>query len=227
MMQLQPPTDNLYKFLAIAGLASILVSAYFFNDQNKDSYQKRLPLEHEFNQILDEYHTKFGSRIAHKDLGITKEDEDKGSLQDSLAFSVAFGDRDSILEHINLHDKQLLKLMSHSAYKLEAAEYWKKWFALTDESLSAWVDDDSPDSKVNTVISQAIEFRPRYEKSLQIVKEIWILVDTFKNAAIGCVVGIVVGFIMMIIGFVLWYIQVQRPQDLILKCELEAKLQKK
>lgn len=223
-MQLQPPTDNLYKFLCVGGIAAIIASFYFLLDRNAESFAARLKLEQEFSEILDEFHAKFGSKVAHEQLMLTPQELESFTLQDSFAFSVAYADREHTYEHLNLHHSQLRNLMQPPLQDEASKAFWMNWFELSEAELIQWDTNERP--QVEAIRSSAIEFRPRFEKSIVIVKEIWMIEDTFVVYMWSCRTGVMIGFLLTLFGFSFWYIRVQRIQDQILKLELEEKRRK-
>ncbi len=223
-MQLQPPTDNLYKFLCVGGIAAIIASFYFLIDRNTESYAQRLKLEQEFSEILDEFHTKFGSKVAHDELRLTPQQLESVTLQDSLAYSVAYADREQTYEHLNLHHRQLRNLMVPPLRDEFSKAFWMNWFSLSEEELHHW--DTNEKQRVQSIRSSAVEFRPRFEKAIVIVKEIWMIEDTFVVYVWSCLTGVILGVLLTVFGFFFWYIRVQRIQDQILKLDLEEKRKK-
>ena len=220
---LQPPTDNLYKFLAIAGLVSMIASVYLLMEKESECFARRLKLESELDLLLQEFHAKHGSEICHEELGYPKKRE-KTPHSDSLPFGVANADRNETLRHLDLHWAQLGKLMTHPRYSKESFLFWKSWFALNDQELTLWMEDPSKDSQIEQIRSSAIEFRPRYARSMQIAREIWKNEDSLQDHALICQIGLGGGLIFMLGGFALWLLLVQLPQDQLLHAEVRSKI---
>lgn len=226
-MQLQPPTDNLYKFMSVGGIALLIAAGYFLNVQYSDSYRRRFTLENEYNEIVVEFHRNFGSKVMHDELGITKSEADSVPLQKTLAFSTANANEEEkkhILEHINLHDRQLRALMTPPDRDPESNSFWASWFARTPEELARW-QKEKP-NEIESIRLSAIEFRPRYEKCLSLVSELWLNQSSFKTVAWICGIGIVLGALSALCGFILWYRLVQQLQDKILRYDLVEKSRK-
>lgn len=223
-MQLQPPTDNLYKFLAVGGIAAILGSIYFFTSYHRESYPARLKLEQQFAEILDEFHAKFGSNVSHDELNFKPQEVAEVKVEDSLAFSVAYADPKHVYEHLNLHHRQLLSLMDPPLTNEKTKSFWMKWYGLSEDALRNWATSNP--EQVQAIQSSAIEFRPRFERTFVLAKEIWSIEEMFSFYGWCCGMGIAVGSFLTCFGFIFWYVLVQRVQDQILRLDLAEKQKK-
>lgn len=220
MESLKPPTDNLYKFLAIGGLVAVIAAGYLWNKENSETFFRRHNLERNLSDLLIEFHTKFGSEICHADLpGYIETDRNAPST--AYAYQLAFIDdnegREYEYTHLLLHDAQVRRLCKLPR-ETEDIEFWANWYDISQgEVVQAAKTEDSFIHRVN---KEAQEFRPRFEKAQLIALEIWSIEDGFTRIELITIVTACLGAVITVIGFTLWYFKVQRYQDQLLVFEL-------
>ena len=197
-----PPTDNLYKFMAISGLIIFLLSLYFPFKQAED-------LELRISKVageIDEYNIKW-EELYQQWLEVDNEFRE--------GFRKEFGD--SIYdEFIKLYEEReyfacrdfLLRLTEKVQYSviIPNKEDTSKVFNRTVRTLK--------------LKEELIQHRITLSRIDTKNRELKILFNWRKRWNFLILTGGLIGAVISILGFILWYWRLQKPQDLILKNKL-------
>ena len=183
----KPPTDTLYKFLAILGLLfflSSLLSPIWIHrefDAQESEYARDLQL-----LILN----KQGWQDAQKEVERASAESDRAQ-------------------------KDLLEVGDRYDKKQASLQEMKRALDKAEEALKR------QDTKLKDFRAKLLEF----DKQVAEVNYKGSLYESAKsstgNLLLLCVIGGVVGLVMTIIGFTLWYRRTQKYEDLVLRAKVE------
>src|SRR5690606_29396606 len=130
----------------------------------------------------------------------------------SLAYGLAYendrAERERTIDHLLLHDSQIRRLC-HRPTESEPDEvaFWATWFSTSENQIRTAIA--MPNSWIDKVNTNAQEFRPRFEKSVLLALEIWTIEDSFQRIEFTAILMSGTGFVLALVGFILWYLRVQ------------------
>lgn len=225
---LKPPTDNLYKFMAIGGLAAVIAASYFYFTWLDRTNDDLLRYHNEVADIINEYHSSFmmldGSPIAEPN------DDNENGVLDSIQFTTMVEDekeRMEVLKHLAMHDSNLVKFARFPVPSDQnARDFWKASCGLSDSQFDEMTErkpfeSPSPDNFITRTNKLAKDFRPRHQRIIYTMDMIWGIDDDTKLLKRGLIAVVIIGTLAAVTGFTLWYFKVQRYQDRILRIEFE------
>jgi hypothetical protein len=218
---LKPPTDNLYKFVAITGFVLTVVPPYLAYRFDADSYLTIHEYEREVGDVLSEYHAIFVDQIRPDQI------KEVRLVDETIPFQLhrlnTDEDLQKIINHLEEHDHKLFMLSAFPKKDDDVArELWTTSFRLSPEAYDALIQSPSADNLISKVNSQARLLRPKHQRIIFTVVDTVTLADDVDVAALYAFGAMAIGIVLMIVGFALWYIRVQRPQDRILASQLAA-----
>jgi len=231
MFNLPLPTDNLYKFLALAGLTLVVIPGFFAYKSDEEIHKQRETLiekSEELEKSLDELKDFMVYFPRHKPYTIVEEPNVDADSREYYQYILAHckGAEDFARQFeypLTLTDKQLYLTDP------EVRNAFKSIRGLTDVEYEKWLQS------LSMLDIQNIIYRPTRDVTQKVknnaknmrleARHLYILISR-ENAEFQiekwC---IYLGNVLMVLGFGLWWWKVQRYQDKLLKKKVsEAKL---
>lgn len=216
------PTDNLYKFLALFGLV-LLVFAMFFPEEKLARPLAQVQEANKARQVakirITRKNVELREAFEQIQAKIAEQNKNKEQLDDAVAKLNAKGD--SLV-------KSLVEQAKHDLKSKAVKDLYAQTKALDPEyqDLGEKVRQNTEAIRKNTEDLQKL--RPRYAELSddiaveevnvkafgEAINELNFQINLWYTLAIVCVI---VGFLMMLFGFQLWYKRVQIHQDAILR----------
>lgn len=190
---LKPPTDNLYKFIALAGVVIFILSVVYPFRWSMEVDQRRLEVE--------------------RDIEIAKfETVEKKALEMEL---------------------NLARRLAEQASRLLRAEITKSEKSggstrAINETIDRLKKESSSFEAKARELSEKLSVSGRNTIERTYKLKLWKYYDGYATFLfqVGSI-GSTVGFILAVLGFYLWYVKLQRYQDVILKSQIEGQSQVK
>jgi hypothetical protein len=221
MDYLKLPTDNLYKFVAFAGLASLVASLiyapYFIQMTTRE---------------INRLGSQCESRIAEMDnlvlRGIPLEHLEKMRLTiertEPSDGARTEAEIDDSLKQIQELEGDLLNLSTlPAASNDDSKKYWMDALAMSEDDFKTWANNIDGDNLLTRTVKAARLLRPRIPEIISATLEIEDLREQVKQANRWSYWGVRFGVLSFVTGIVLWYIKVQRPADLLASNQAAAK----
>jgi hypothetical protein len=200
------PTDNLYKFMAVFGLIVFLLSAYFPRKQTQELELKRIDVESRQKALMHEQE-------------IIKEEQESISEGIKRDFRESYGD--SIYhEFIKVFDTKNMARIEEFIFHLNDMEH------------AGLIHAAKPDTaRIKSLIVRSLKLNPKISKLVltadeltMAAEELQIFASYTRHWRTAARVGVFVGGILIVFGFSLWYVLLQRPQDILLKRKVQSAL---
>lgn len=233
MMQPAIPTDNLYKFLALTGIA-VLGFCFVVPNQMEDTMRpERMRLAQQLDKMADAFETlgwtdeviirdKQGN-IVHMNFEPIKGDMDVATSDEKGRKAYL-----ELLQKMKVYVSELAKVPGAAdrdiiLKKDDFKTYIKYVRGFDDKAYAEW-------AKVVAMTEIQQHVMPRAERAKQLkamvrehthdIHTIWYLAGKARTYAWLSLVGMPVGFLFAVTGFLLWYRRVQRHQDKLLIAEI-------
>lgn len=199
------PTDNIYKFLAIAGVVGVLFTTYTYKQDDKS-------LRHEIIETETKaYRVKEAIAQIKKDTDelIRKLKSNKDGLSDSVRSKIAFDVIKTDLEMATLPALKILRDQYYHRLNPKDDDYYYQifWIGLVDEQIEL--------HKKGNELAKLIEDS---EVAFYKLKK---LSEMRTRSGGRYIWELAFGFLMLLVGFYLWYTKKQRYEDMIVKKESE------
>jgi predicted S18 family serine protease len=194
---LKPPTDNLYKFIALTGLLILVISIVLPSYALYALELKRLEAAREINITKGEIEESKALKLlldsAEKTVASAKL-EAEGALEYAKLAKLKKGSPSTKLKTWEEAESRLEKAMTH--LRDTSSDYGKK----TDEyyKLASSIARRTIDNEYQTEVLEAVNVGVVLTKLLIIC-------------------GVPLGLIFMLVGFLLWYRKVQKFEDKVLE----------
>lgn len=210
------PTDNLYKFMAIAGLVLFGVSIIF-------PVQQELVISSEIHRQTLEWYDLFSamSEVDDEYPNWTMRDADSGNP----AKAIERTQRDEIISGLCEEEKHLKRVASMAPDE-DDKQYWfsldfikktsKRKQRLDDAQYDRWVKSLSLADFSAMMKPKSELARKSLPKLFQLkvtLERLWELKKFLAQVLACCVAGIAIGLSLVLSGFYLWYVRCQRYQD--------------
>jgi hypothetical protein len=221
MDYLKLPTDNLYKFVAFAGLASLVASLiyapYFIQmttrEINRLGSQCESRIAEMDNLVLRGIPLEHLERMR---LTIERTEPSDGARTEA--------EIDDSLKQIQELEGDLLNLSTlPAASNDDSKKYWMDALAMSEDDFKTWANNIDGDNLLTRTVKAARLLRPRIPEIISATLEIEDLREQVKQANRGSYWGVRFGVLSFVTGIVLWYIKVQRPADLLASNHAAAK----
>ena len=191
MDYIKPPTDNLYKFIAISGLI-ILGYAVYFNEASISDLRIKT-IEHETQKSI--------LKVEIKTLEYNRSKIAETQKVDQNFFDCMYSQKDTVPNNneaiyhscLSKHPTDTKKMVKRY---YEVNKLLNDYFFASQEIIKKTIIVDSEEKKVNFLVSRLHKF----------TNILYLIV--------------IVGLSLLIYGFYNWYYRVQKPQDNLLLNEL-------
>lgn len=190
MNYMKPPTDNLYKFMAIAGLVFLGYSNYFWQSSNLDVELKVIAATAK-GQLL---------ALEKEDLNLKISEMVENQKIDKEYFKCLKDNKSKVKAIKKLYDFCLSK---HKVTKNEI----KARHELTNDMYD----------KTLALHRQLAKKSIAYEKEFEIIKLLNSKLSKYTNIVFALMSA---SLLLIFWGFYFWYTRVQKPQDKLLKKEI-------
>lgn len=220
MDYLKLPTDNLYKFVAFAGLASLVASLlyapYFIQMTTRETNRLGNLCESRFAE-MDNLVLR-GVPLAHLEKmrpNIEQREPADGARSPS--------EINASLKHIQDVEADLLNLSTLPAVSSdESKEFWMDALAMSETDFKSWANNIEGDNPLTRTVKAARQLRPKIPEIISATLEIEDLRAQVKQAHRWSYWGVWAGVLLFVSGTTLWYVKVQRPADLIARNQAMA-----
>ena len=197
------PTDNVYKFIAISGVALAIVSFIWPIQIAKETSDKVASMEH---SLMEQMATVDSIVLA------PSEQREKGMEPGLNPNLMKIDGAGRVKWDKYLYDKQIYLVKAIARLNNPSPEVLKEF---EFERVPA---DELP-SRIKATVDRLRTHRETTRNVVFDIREVWRLVDYSKWTQTKGRIGILVGSIIAAIGFGLWYFKVQIFQDRILAKE--------
>jgi hypothetical protein len=232
MEPFKPPTDNLYKFIAIAGLVLSLGCVWQMNKLHSYAYET---MERYDSVRNSQMRRRAGDKLSVYPSLIVK---DKWPKHPSFDEVEARDDaRRTYMEYADSLG-ELLYEESATPTEKSKSEYFSREDVKSFFKIEKGIEREKYDSFVSqmTVSEFAELVRPEIESArqeradlvqeLDLLRDTWRAIDWFYLAFRWAGLLAWVGGGVSVIGFIAWYVQVQRWEDQLLKARAKVELAK-
>ncbi len=219
---LKPPTDNLYKFIAIGGVAIIGVCLYVSTTVQSELFKAeqqflkesidRTEQYGEFpNSTLPFFRPLFDNIESPKVNFISRSPEDR-----DLFLNYLYQSRDSLRPKTAPPTPEEM-----DAYfqRQDVKDYFVIEKAMSSKTYEAMAQQMTL-PRFNSMVKPQIDFFLKAERlinrRIMAMSEFWGIVDTHLHHNSSAAMGAVAGVCIAAAGFILWWIMVQRHEDRIL-----------
>jgi hypothetical protein len=219
----KPPTDNLYKFVAIAGLA---VSAFCFVFPNQQAESLASKIDAHATELLE-----FESKLNDLEVsGIQiRTDEHASPYRAIAANKQEQADYHRAIDKLGsglLEAETLSGKWAKNAYFANAAvrEFLKKTKGFTDSQYDTWVNGmtvDEYQKLMEPYRTLAKTLRHDLFKYIGLLEATWELTERVEQYAKWAQWGTWFGLGIALLGFACWYFLLQRHQDALLRKQLK------
>ena len=219
MDTLRPPTDNLYKFMAISGVALVIFSAYWFSRQARD-------FSEQFNEAATEIESRMTS-LQTSMLFLSPTEHLQGLPQRQY---VAFGIETAELtdaqkaqdvEFVRVFDDVLFHMLTVPSPDDESAKKWWASHGVAEKDYIAMTTDPTAIEEMKRIATISKEYLNKSPTMFSLCTRQWEAlqgVSTIRNIT---AVGALVGVVLASTGFWFWYRRVQCLEDAMRRYELE------
>lgn len=222
MQYITPPTDNLYKFLAIGGLAVIVIAFIVPIQAIVELEKKSIESDRPLNESL---RTRISIALAASD--------DEPLSKDLVAKAAeAIWSNDKNVRNAYLVDwEDRIDKIDKSIFSVDAAEVrqelasekgridLKTFFGLTDGQVNDPKAADHADEWIANLRREYLEDRKLDDEAMLSLRTFWLTLDYANITQQYGKWGISLGAVMAVVGFGLWWYKVQRFQDKILAAD--------
>ena len=206
MFNLPFPTDSLYKFAFMFGLV-LIVYSFYYKDTHLNKYDKK-----QIYQTIDSLKVVNHNTIATVYWDTSRMETDLNQLNSKVAHNII--SKNDIIERVRT---------------------WKTCkYIKSDAGISYFFNYilvDTANKSIATLINYAINLKRKISYSdFVIIKATQEDVDSHEaelsqdRYSFYMLFGL--GFVLFIVGTILWYIKIQLPQDKLLKMQIEQDLKK-
>ncbi len=205
-----PPTDNLYKFVAIFGLVLFIASIYLYSeikDEKSIKTQKAL-------QILP-LKSDLAMEKLNKSILQREAEENNTSLNSKILMEKETVD--SVEDELLLIDKtNVEKLDKRLDLSMQLVQKTIDIVKLQDEKNKAVSEFNKNIEYSNINMNEIKNELERIDKNGDELADYYASIEKVDRWSALLSFSGVIGFFMMILGFYFWYVRVQKYQDIIL-----------
>lgn len=219
----KPPTDNLYKFVAVTGLA-LAAFCFVFPNQQSDSLSSKIDAN--ATELLE-----FESRLNDLEgSGIQiRSDEHASPYRAIVATKQEYADYHCAIDKLgsDLVDAETLSgKWAKNAYfaNTKVRESLKRTKGFTDSQFDAWVNAmtvDEYQKLMEPYRTLAKTLRHDLFKHIGLLEATWKFSERVEQYAKWAQRGIWFGLGVALLGFACWYFKLQRHQDALLRKQLD------